>query len=252
MRDLTQNPWFAYANLRPRARVRLFCLPSAGAGAIVYRHWADFLPAFIELCPVQLPGRGTRSCEPPIVSMNLLVDVLNKEIAAYCNKPFAFFGHSMGAVISFEVVHKLRSAGCREPVHLFLSGRQAPQIPRRGELTFNLSEADFVARLRRLKGMQESVFESRELLDFLLPLLRADFELVETYEYIPKPKLTCPITVFGGLSDQEVNAHDLQAWHNQSCGPFQMHMFAGDHFFLHYETKMLIHRIVEQLRAFET
>jgi medium-chain acyl-[acyl-carrier-protein] hydrolase len=244
----TRNPWFAYVAPRPKARFRLFCLPYAGGSALIYRNWAEYLPPWIELVPLQLPGRGTRAYEPPFVSMDLLVDSLEATIASCFDKPFMLFGHSMGAAISFELAHRLSSEQ-REPSHLFLSGRAAPQVSRHDSFTFNLPEPEFLEEIRRLKGTPSEVLADKELLAFILPILRADFELIQKYAYVPKSMLTCPTTVFGGLSDDNVSCEDLWAWRHQFSGSFRMQMFPGDHFFLHDKKHLIINSIVEQLKA---
>lgn len=249
MNKIANNPWFAYAKPRPTAQLRLFCLPFAGGSAATFRNWANSLPDLVEVCPIQLPGRGARLLETPFTSMQSLVDALEPLISANMDKPFAFFGHSMGATISFELIHKLRSEQGLEPAHFFVSGRHAPQIPERDPITFNLPRLEFIQELRRLEGTPPEILDNHELLELLLPLLRADFELIQTYEYVARPRLKCPITALGGIADKDVSREQLEAWSEQSSGPFRMSLFPGNHFFLQTEEKLVLQTITEQLSS---
>ena len=195
--------------------------------------------------PIQLPGRGRRLREPPFVRMDALVDALGDAIFEYLDKPFIFFGHSMGATISFELAHQLSRERGRDVTHLVVSGRQAPQIPDRYPLTFDLPEPEFVKELSRLKGTPPEVLRNREMLTLLLPSIRSDFELIQTYRYLPKSPLSCGITAMGGTDDDEVPCEDLQGWQEQAGGAFSVRMFPGDHFYLHSMEKMLLEAVAQ-------
>jgi medium-chain acyl-[acyl-carrier-protein] hydrolase len=249
LNTIANNPWFAYVKPRPTAQLRLFCLPFAGGSAAIFRNWANALPAFVEVCPIQLPGRGGRLLESPFTSMQSLVDALEPPISANLDKPFAFFGHSMGATISFELIHKLRAERGLEPAHFFVSGRHAPQIPEPDPITFNLPRLEFIQELRRLEGTPPEILDHPELLELLLPVLRGDFELIQTYEYVARPRLKCPMTALGGIADKDVSREQVEAWREQSSGPFRMCLFPGNHFFLQMEEKSVLQTIVEQLRG---
>lgn len=226
------TPWFTSQRLNPLARLRLFCFPYAGGGAPIYRLWPQSLPSEIEVCVGQLPGRGTRLREQPFTSLDALVEAAAEAIAPLLDKPFALFGHSMGAMISFELARKLREQGRPQPVHLFVSGRRAPQLPNRDTMSYNLPEAELGQELLRLNGTPREVLEHPELMELMLPLLRADFSVVETYVYRPGVPLDCPLTAFGGLRDAEVSREQLEAWREQTTGEFTLRMLPGDHFFL--------------------
>jgi medium-chain acyl-[acyl-carrier-protein] hydrolase len=245
------NPWIVCRKSRPRATVRLFCLPYAGGSAAIFRNWSRSLPGFIEVCPIQLPGRGERFGEQPFTSMNLLVDAIEPAIVSWLDKPFAFFGHSMGARIAYELSHKLRSGRRLEPKHLFVSARSAPQLAIDTPLTFNLPERDFLDGIRRLNGTPRELLANPELMEMMLPLLRADFELIETVPYLERPHLTCPVTALGGTADQDVLPAHLEAWGELSSGKFRMRMFPGDHFFLGTHESEVVQVIAEQLAAQE-
>ena len=228
------------------ARLRLYCFPYAGAGASVFREWAPALPAAIEVIPVQLPGRESRIRETPLTSLRLLVDTLIAEITDL-NTPFAFFGHSMGALVSFELARKLREDGKRTPVHLFVSGRRAPTIRDEVAPLHKSDDRTLLEKLRELNGTPEEVFQYPELVGFWLRIIRADLEACETYVYSDAVPLECPITVFGGLDDAHVSRDEMVPWGDQTRGVFSLHMLPGDHFFLHSSREILLHTIVRNL-----
>ena len=216
----------------PAARVRLFCVPYAGRGASVYRHWPDLLGDNIELCAYQLPARESRLRESPFTRLRQAVEESAGIIRSYSDVPFAFFGHSMGAVICFELARMLRTEQLA-PVHLFVSGRQAPQFPDRRPLLTPLSDNGFVVEIcRRYNGIPREVSQDNELMQLLLPALRADVEMLETYDYQPSPRFTFPITAFGGRNDSETLIEELEGWKDQTNAQFETHIFPGDHFFL--------------------
>ena len=163
--------------------------------------------------------------------MPSLVSALADAIIPELEKPFLFFGYSMGALISFELARELRRRLGIEPLQLLVAGRRAPQLPPETLAAYDAPEGQFLEEIRRLNGTPEELLNNAEIMGFLLPLLRADFELVATYEYGPEPSLTCPITAYGGLQDEGVPVQDLCAWRTQTAGGFTTRMFPGDHFF---------------------
>jgi medium-chain acyl-[acyl-carrier-protein] hydrolase len=176
--------------------------------------------------------------------MEPLVQAIATALLPHLDKPFALFGHSMGAIVSFELARLLRQNYGISPVYLFVSGRRAPQIPHPKPPTYNLPEPAFLAELRRLNGTPKAVLENAELLQLLLPIVRADFEALETYFYQAQPPLECPIAAFGGLSDTETNIDNLEAWANQTTAAFSLQMLPGDHFFLHSAQSQLLQYLI--------
>ena len=243
------NSWIACPKPNPQASLRLFCFAYAGGGALTFRTWSDSLPMSVEVCAVELPGRGTRLRESPFTRMEPLVQAIAIALLPQLDKPFAFFGHSMGALVSFELACLLRKKYGINPVHLFVSGRRAPQIPNPNPPTYALPKPAFVAQLRRLNGTPEAVLENAELLQLLLPTVRADFEALETYIHQAEPPLDCPITAFGGLADSETNIDELEAWANQTTTAFSLQMLPGDHFFLYSVKSQLLQCLSQQLRS---
>jgi len=249
MINRAMNPWFPLVKSSSDACLRLFCFSYAGGSATVYRSWPDLLSHKIEVCALQIPGRSARLHEKPFTAMQPLVDVVARELANWMDKPFAFFGHSMGATLSFEVARKLHSDQGVKPEHLFVSGRRAPH--RRSPATiYDLPEPQFIEKLRHLKGTPNDVLEHEEFLKLLIPMLRADFEVIETYQYVPGSVLSCPITAMGGLEDEEVGHEDVQAWQEVTSGEFSMRMFPGAHFFLHSAQTQLLQTLSSKLQPF--
>jgi medium-chain acyl-[acyl-carrier-protein] hydrolase len=246
-----EHSWLALPKPYPNADLRLFCFPYAGGSALIYRDWWKGLTSHIEVCAVQLPGRGMRLGEPPFTRVEPLVDALMPVIMAHADKPFAFFGHSMGALISFELARALRREHGVEPFHLFISGRQAPSVTD-NEKTYDLPEQEFIEEVRRLNGTPKEILENAELMHLMLPLLRADFQLCETYTHAPGPPLDCPLTVFGGMQDC-VTPEELDQWRAYTNGPFALRRLPGDHFFLHTSQplmlKVLAQKLLQQLHA---
>jgi medium-chain acyl-[acyl-carrier-protein] hydrolase len=250
--SLTTTParWLPYSRrLSPTARLRLFCLPYAGGSATVYRAWLDALPAGVEVCPVELPGRGARITERPFDRLAPLADAVAQALRPHLDRPFAIFGHSMGAVLGFELARRLRAREGLVPRALFMSGRSAPQIRWTGTHAHLLGEAELIEHLRTLNGTPPAVLEHPELLELVLPLLRADFAVSETYEHAPDDPFDVPLIVFGGDGDPEVARAELDAWREHTRGPFRVHVFAGDHFFLQARQVELLATLGAELRA---
>ena len=225
------QPWFR-VQPDPRARVRLFCFPYAGGGSAIFRQWGSEFRYPIELVPALLPAREGRIREPGYTRLDKMVETLAREISPYLDKPFAFFGHSMGAIIGFELARLLRDERGLEPEHLFVSGRRSPRIPRRDLYIHDLPEAEFVVEIEKMNGTPREVLEHQELMALLIPMLRADFAVCHSYVYEPGKPLRCPITVFGGTRDEEAPRDELEAWCKETTGECNVQMLEGDHFFI--------------------
>jgi len=224
--------WIVCQQPRPEARLRLLCLPFAGGGSTTFRGWQAELPDFVEVCAVQLPGRERRIREPAFTELRALVPALAAGIAAELDRPFAVLGHSMGGLVGYELARWLRAHGGPLPAALFVSGRQAPPIPEPEPPIHGLSHDEFVAELRAHDGTPEEVLQSSELLELILPTVRADFSVCETYVHEPGAPLDCPIVAFGADDDPEVPREDLLAWRAETAGRFDVHTFQGGHFFI--------------------
>lgn len=234
----------------PRARIRLFCFPYAGGGAAVFRGWGALAPPEIHVVPVHLPGRGNRFTEPALTRCDALVEQLADELEPYMDAPFAFFGHSMGAMLAFELTRRLRAGGKALPEHLLVAGRRAPQRPSDKRKLHGLPEDEFLQELRSLDGTPDEILEHPELMELFSPILRADFELCETYAFREDEPLDLPFSAFGGLEDPDVSRDDLMAWKEHTRGPFKLRMFPGGHFFLNGVRQQLVHALSEDLMRF--
>lgn len=227
------NPWLAYRRVRPAARLRLFCFPYAGGGASVYRGWSEELPETVEVCPVQPPGREGRIRQPPFRELDALVAALDEGLSAELDElPHAFFGHSLGAIVGYELARRRRERGASPPVHLLVSAHIAPSVASDTEPIHDLPSDRFRERLRSLNGTPAEVLDHPELMELVEPLLRADFRINETYRHRSGPPLDCAVTAFGGFRDQDVPRVKIEPWAEVSTGRFRVHMLPGDHFFL--------------------
>jgi medium-chain acyl-[acyl-carrier-protein] hydrolase len=231
----------------PGAQLRLFCLAHAGGGASTYRGWADGLPPQVEVCPVQLPGRENRIAEKPFERLGPLVEALAEVLEGWRDLPFAVFGHSNGALIGFELARHLRRVGRPGPVHLFASGRRAPDVPSRYRDVHALPEPELIADLRELGGIPEGVLEHPEMRALLLPLFRADMALTETYGFTEEAPLDVPITAYGGLTDNKVTREDIEAWGRHTAAGFRVRFFPGDHFFILGDRQKVLHTLSADL-----
>lgn len=220
--------------------VRLLCFPYAGGGASLFRSWRTELSPAIDVYPIQLPGREGRWQEKPFSRLIDLARVLSQALAPLLRPPYVLAGHSMGAFIAFELARSIRRANRPGPSHLIVSGARAPQIPDPEPPIHQESPDQLFAELQRHHGIPQEVLDHPELLSLLLPTLRADLEMCETYVYADEPPLSCPITVFGGVSDSKVPLAHLTEWHSQTSGEFQIRMFPGNHFFIFKEARAAV------------
>jgi medium-chain acyl-[acyl-carrier-protein] hydrolase len=239
--------WLKCLKPNPDALVRLFCFPYAGGSSIIFRAWYDSLPGIIEVYSIELPGRGAQIKSTPFTRLEPLVSAIAPILLPYLDKPFAFFGHSMGGLVSFELTRLLRKKYNSQPIRLFISGRRAPQIPDPYPPIHTLPDSEFLLELRRFNGTPVAVLENAELMELLLPTLRADFAVLETYVYTPAPALDCPMTAFGGLQDHIVSYDEIEAWREHTNAAFSLEMFDGDHFFLHSAQSLVLKSISQKL-----
>lgn len=244
------NPWMTCPRPRRKARLRLFCLPYAGGNASLYYSWIDALPEEVEICPIQLPGRGARFSEDPYSQISALIPSLAQAILPALNSPFALFGHSMGALISFELARYLRKRYGIQPELLMLSGHHAPHLPRPPRLFSALPDEQFIEAIRLYNGTPAAVLGNTELMNLVLPVLRADFSLCDSYQYSDEEALACHILAYGGLQDPESNLQDLLAWRSQTSRSLRVRIFPGDHFFIDSASGLLLQALAEDLQGF--
>ncbi len=224
------QPWFPYGEPDAQARVRLFCLPYAGGAASSYHPWWQLRDRDVDIVPVQLPGRENRVGEAPATDLHHLVDSLVEVVSGY--GPFALFGHSMGALIAYELAHRTG------PERLFVSGAVAPGTLTGDGTTYRLPRHEVVGELRRLNGTPAAVLDDEDLLDLLLPRLRADWQVADTYRP-STARVAAPISAFGGTSDPDVPLAGLLAW-REHAEDVRTRVLPGDHFFVDQHTRALV------------
>lgn len=234
------DPWILTPKPVLRPRVRLFCLPHAGGSATAYHTWPAELPDDVEMAAVQLPGRTYRIKEAPFSRMDGLIEALISALEPYLDRPFVIFGHSLGALTAFEMVRRLRSERRPEPIHLVVSGRRAPHVPGREAELHRAPDSEFLHEMHRLFSMPSDVMNDSSLMALSMPALRADFELMETWQYKTEAPLRMPITAIGGCSDPTLPFSDLEAWRKQTASSFESYWLPGTHFYLNERRKSVL------------
>jgi medium-chain acyl-[acyl-carrier-protein] hydrolase len=245
--DKSSNKWFLFPKPNPAAALRLFCFHYSCGSAQVFHGWPGRLPPNVETGAIQLPGRGHRLGEPHIRRLVPLSRTVAQELLPYLDKPFVFFGHSLGALLCFETARSLRRENWRQPAHLFVSAAEVPHHRSREESLSSLPKGKLVKRLREFGGASVEALQNDELLDLMLPTIRADFELCETYEYHPESPLKCPMTIYGGLEDSEVEAGRLTAWSEVTVGGCEIRKFPGGHFYLNNSRAIFLQTFASDL-----
>lgn len=242
----TSGVWLRRYRPSETAAVRLVCFPHAGGSASAFIGLAGALtPAGIEVLAVQYPGRQDRRHEPCIRTVDALVEALLPELGQWTGRPFALFGHSLGATLAYETARRLAASG-RDPVHLFVSGRRAPGIPLR-DLPHLLDDQALIARISRLQGTDPELLRDEELLRMVLPAIRSDYEMAGAYRHRPGPALGVPLTALTGDSDPNVSVEDARRWSEVAGDSFRLHVLPGGHFFLNDRTESVGHIIAEAL-----
>ena len=239
--------WIVRNRPDDEATFRLFCFPYAGGGAAAFRTWVDVLPREVEVCAVRFPGRESRIGEPAHRQMGALIDGLGPSIEPMLDRPFAFYGHSMGALVAFELSRWLRGACGASPSRLFLAAFRAPHLPSPHIKIYHLPD-EVLKVVLRTDGTPQRILDNDELMKAMLPTLRADFELCDTYRYVPDTPLECPLTIFGGMDDERVNPSDLDGWAIQTRSTCRFILLPGGHFFLHSAQGLLIDSISHDLQ----
>jgi surfactin synthase thioesterase subunit len=229
--EILQTRWIAGKLGNVNAKVRLFCFGHAGSGGAFFFSWRAALLPEIEVCPVVLPGRENRIGEASYHRIDQLIEPLFSALVPLTGKPFALFGHSVGAVIAYEVARRFAASYVPAPLCLFVSARRAPRLPARRQPFFGLADQEFLAAVSRMNGMRPELLEYPEVLQLFLPSLRADFEMNDTYTFVPGPPLSCPVIAFVGDNDFEAHPSEMSAWAEVTDSEFLLRVFAGDHFY---------------------
>ncbi|HSG42928.1 MAG TPA: alpha/beta fold hydrolase [Anaerolineales bacterium] len=241
---MTQHrKWFIAPQIKPEADTLIFLFPYAGGGPSVFSKWNNELPDNLEAHITHYPGRGSMYNESAIKSLSNLVERLTEAIHPLLDKPFIFFGHSLGGTVAFELARSLRKNGLPQPNTLFISACGAPQLLNLHSPLHTLPDDEFVTSLKKLNGLPQEVFQNQEMLDLFLPTLRTDFELIETYKYLHDEPLNYPIIVLGGRDDPRVSREQLEGWATQTYARFESKYFEGDHFFINTAREAIIKKI---------
>lgn len=245
MVNIRESRWIINPKEFPSANIRLFCFPFSGGGASAYVKWSNQLEHFgIELCAIQLPGRENRLDERSETDLLVVARKLSFVISEFINKPFAFMGHSMGATLAFETCRFIMKTSGIEPLHLIVTGRDAPQVAGKTGLSSIVLDSEFLREIAARYGEIPSVIlEDVDLKKLYLRVFRSDFYMIDNYHYVPDAALTCPITVFYGDADQRVSRSGLTAWGDLTSGQFNMEMMSGGHFFINTCTTAFINKI---------
>ncbi len=239
--------WFA-SRSDSTIQSRLICFPFAGSGASTYRTWCQAFGPGVNVCAVQLPGREDRLAETRYRHLAPLVDALATVLTPAFDAPYAFFGHSMGALIAFELARRLQQTGRPLPTRLFLSGHRSPDRRPASSAIHALPDQEFMEALRRFGGTPDVLLNDPEFVALALPVLRADFTLCETYEFVPGPALEVPLTILAATRDRHVPVEDLDGWARHSSRATRVRMFDGDHFYVQTARDAVMRAVAEDLR----
>lgn len=248
---MAQKPhqdWILRKAQPAKKKLRLFCFPYSGGGPSAFRGWAEALPA-LDVCLVQAPGREARMREAPLTAMSAFVDSLLPSLKPHLDLPFVFFGHSLGGLMIFEVARRLRREGLPMPAHLFPSASPAPHLSRVDNPIHHLPDDALRQKLINYQGTPKEILEHEELMQLVLPVIRADFTIWETYAAADEPPLDVPVTAFGGLTDAEVTRDEVDAWRSVTTQKFSLRMLPGNHFFLHSDRSSLLGALLQDVAA---
>lgn len=228
--------------------MNLFCFPFAGGGRHSYRGLVEKAPVHVTALPVELPGRGTRVMEPLLTRLDAMVEDIWQQVSGSLDKPYALYGHSMGTLLVYLFAHKVKQLGYPQPAHLFLTGCKAPSRRAHEEIVYNLPREGFYQKVREMGGMADEVLNNDVLMDFFEPILRADFEAVETFRYVSLPPLHTGITVIAG-TEEKITDEDMLAWEKETTAPVHTHRMSGKHFFILDHEQELMDMIGRRLQA---
>jgi medium-chain acyl-[acyl-carrier-protein] hydrolase len=243
------TPWLIRSEPRQAPLFRLLLMPNAGGGPAVFRSWASLFGPEVERCVLRLPGREGHHDTPPCRSVAEMVDGALDSLASLPPAPLALFGHSMGALVAYELARALRQAGT-PVVWLGVAARRPPQHPRRPEALLRLPDHEFVMVLNaRYGGIPAAVAGDPDLLAHYTEILRADLAVIDGYTHRPGEPLACPVAAFGGRRDPDAGAGDLPGWQEVTTGPLAVHLFDGGHFFLHEHRAAVAGLITEGVRS---
>lgn len=241
------SDWFIRPQQKNNSKLNIFCFPYAGGSASSYLPWADYLPESVELFSVQPPGRSSRMFEKPFTRMGPLVEDFLEEFSKFTNTPYILFGHSLGSRIAYELMVSCQTKRIRLPEHFIISGSRGAHISYREDPIYNLSDEEFVSKLKELNGTPTEILENKELMNLCLPTLRADFEIADTYSS-SKVILDCATTIIGGQEDHNVSYENLNCWNELFINNGDIHLVPGDHFFIDKNRAAVLHLVNQVIK----
>ncbi len=244
--------WLIPVRENPNARLRLFLFHYAAGAASIYRTWGEGLPEDIEIFALQLPGRETRMSEPLLTSIPVLVQNLHRVMRPLLDKPWVSFGHSMGCVLSFELLRSVRRAKERMPLRYFGSGRRGPGVPSRHPDMHTMTDAELLEALRQYGGTPEEILNEPDFMAMLYPIIRADFQALETHVFADEAPLEVPFSIYCGRDDERATPDELEDWKDYSSAECEIKLFDGGHFYINthrHQVLEMLSRDLETIRA---
>lgn len=227
-------------------RINLFCLPYAGGSRSAYYQYAKISPDNLSIVPIELPGRGARFSEPPLTDIHLMVNDVFKQIRRQLDHPYAIYGHSMGAILGYLLARKIEAERLNPPLHLFFTGSGGPSMLKKERKLFELERPALAKALKEMGGMPDDILNNDHHLDIFLPILRADFRAMETFEYVQREKLNIPLSVITG-SEEGISLEKIEAWRKETIATVDIRKLPGNHFFIFEYGSAVIELIVNAL-----
>lgn len=245
---MRNNPWIVVSKPNPAAELRLFCFAYAGGGASIYANWHKSLPSNVEIVAIQLPGRENRFQEAPLTDLDAVMAHVVDAVGSRLDKPYLLFGHSLGGLIAYELARRFAVQSRRMPQGVVVSGKRAPHMPSRRAALSSLADREFVREIADYNGTPSDILDNPELMQLILPRLRADASLFDNYRYRDSGPLPCPVVAFGGDNDKHVNHAELVGWEIHGS-TFSHRFFDGDHFFIHSHHAEVMHAMSEVIAS---
>ncbi|MEM8637300.1 MAG: thioesterase domain-containing protein [Cyanobacteria bacterium P01_G01_bin.54] len=241
------DDWLIEIKPNPTATCRLFCLPYNGGSITAFDTWPEALPETVAVYGIQLPGGVDRRHEAPLPTIDAVVQALVPPLLPYLDRPFALYGHSLGALVAFELACAMRQTGDRQPLHLFVGAWGTPHLPNPYPHLQHHTDAEIIAQILPLVDVPPTILSHAKTMQVLLPLLKTGAQLHEDYQYAPRDPLDCPISALRGEADQVITTAAIQAWQQHTCKGFQAQVFPGNHLFLHQAQSLLLDYLTQQL-----
>ena len=251
MRTITRTKWIQYERQIDNPSMRVFCFPYAGGSALFYARWYKYLDESAEVFPIQLPGRESRIDEQPLRVMSVAIDAIVEEIEPYLTENMAFVGHSMGSMLVYEVLKALYFKNLPIPKHVFLCGAVPPDLIGESEKIHTLTDMEFCEKLKGYESITPDIMKYPEFYKYFLPVIKADFEMIETYKPDEVWKMPCGVTIFSGTEDPYVPLDYLKEWGRYCEQPPEIITFSGNHFFLKEHVEEICQVITNHMKGVE-